>query len=125
MNKRKYLRRILLIIFLTNIIATLTLPLFFNDAIGWILGSFASIGVLLWMAHDIEKNMNLMPGNAKLKTIKSLYLRYLALIVYSVLIIRLVKPNIITFGLGLLASQIAIYFNEIYERLRRNKYFRG
>ena len=125
MNKRKYLRRILLIIFLTNIIATLTLPLFFNDAIGWILGSFASIGVLLWMAHDIEKNMNLMPGNAKLKTTKSLYLRYLALIVYSVLIIRLVKPNIITFGLGLLASQIAIYFNEIYEKLRRNKYFRG
>ncbi len=125
MNKRKYLRRILLIIFLTNIIATLTLPLFFNDAIGWILGSFASIGVLLWMAHDIEKNMNLMPGNAKLKTTKSLYFRYLALIVYSVLIIRLVKPNIITFGLGLLASQIAIYFNEIYEKLRRNKYFRG
>lgn len=125
MNKRKYLRRILLIIFLTNIIATLTLPLFFNDAIGWILGSFASIGVLLWMAHDIEKYMNLMPGNAKLKTTKSLYFRYLALIVYSVLIIRLVKPNIITFGLGLLASQIAIYFNEIYERLRRNKYFRG
>lgn len=125
MNKRKYLRRILLIIFLTNIIATLTLPLFFNDAIGWILGSFASIGVLLWMAHDIEKYMNLMPGNAKLKTTKSLYFRYLALIVYSVLIIRLVKPNIITFGLGLLASQIAIYFNEIYEKLRRNKYFRG
>ena len=125
MNKRKYLRRILLIIFLTNIIATLTLPLFFNDAIGWILGSFASIGVLLWMAHDIEKNMNLMPGNAKLKTTKSLYFRYVALIVYSVLIIRLVKPNIITFGLGLLASQIAIYFNEIYEKLRRNKYFRG
>ena len=125
MNKRKYLRRILLIIFLTNIIATLTLPLFFNDAIGWILGSFASIGVLLWMAHDIEKNMNLMPGDAKLKTTKSLYFRYLALIVYSVLIIRLVKPNIITFGLGLLASQIAIYFNEIYEKLRRNKYFRG
>jgi hypothetical protein len=125
MNNRKYLRRILLIIFLTNIIATLTLPLFFNDAIGWILGSFASIGVLLWMAHDIEKYMNLMPGNAKLKTTKSLYFRYLALIVYSVLIIRLVKPNIITFGLGLLASQIAIYFNEIYERLRRNKYFRG
>lgn len=125
MNKRKYLRRILLIIFLTNIIATLTLPLFFNDAIGWILGSFASIGVLLWMAHDIEKNMNLMPGNAKLKTTKSLFFRYLALIVYSVLIIRLVKPNIITFGLGLLASQIAIYFNEIYEKLRRNKYFRG
>ncbi len=125
MNKRKYLRRILLIIFLTNIIATLTLPLFFNDAIGWILGSFASIGVLLWMAHDIEKNMNLMPGDAKLKTTKSLFFRYLALIVYSVLIIRLVKPNIITFGLGLLASQIAIYFNEIYEKLRRNKYFRG
>jgi hypothetical protein len=125
MNKRKYLRRILLIIFLTNIIATLTLPLFFNDAIGWILGSFASIGVLLWMAHDIEKNMNLMPGDAKLKTTKSLFFRYLALIVYSVLIIRLVKPNIIIFGLGLLASQIAIYFNEIYEKLRRNKYFRG
>ncbi len=125
MNKRKYLRRILLIIFLTNIIATLTLPLFFNDAIGWILGSFASIGVLLWMAHDIEKNMNLMPGDAKLKTTKSLFFRYLALIVYSVLIIRLVKPNIIIFGLGLLASQIAIYLNEIYEKLRRNKYFRG
>ncbi|HHE37905.1 MAG TPA: hypothetical protein ENL20_04955 [Candidatus Cloacimonetes bacterium] len=125
MKNKEYIRRILIIIFLTNILAILSLPLFFKQSIGWIAGSFASIVNFLWLAQNVKKSIDLYASKAKLKSIKGSLLRYSFLIIFSLLIIYLIKPDIIIFGLGLLASQMAIFVNEIFERIRKNRYFRG
>ncbi len=124
-KSRDYIKKILVIISLTNILAFLSLPLFFQQSIGWIAGSVASIVNFLWLAKNVKQSINSYASRAKLKSVKGSLLRYAFLIVFSLLIIYLVKPDIIFFGLGLLAAQIAIYLNEIFERIRKNKYFRG
>ena len=72
---------------------------------------------LLWLAHNVNASLKLAPGKSKLKAVKGAYLRLLALLFYSILIMSLVKPNLISFGLGLLAGQIVIYLYEFISRL--------
>lgn len=116
MDNRKYVTRLISIILLTNIPAVLTLPLFFKVSLGWILGSLASAGNLAWLAHNVNVSLKLAPGKSKLKAVKGAYLRWLALLFYSILIMSLLRPNLISFGLGLLAGQIVIYLYEITSR---------
>ena len=117
MDNRKYVNRLIVIILLTNIPAVLTLPMFFKVSIGWILGSIASASNLLWLAHNVGASLALAPGKSKLKAVKGTYLRLMSLLVYSILMMSLIKPNIISFGLGLLAGQIVIYLYEFLSRL--------
>ncbi len=119
MNTVKYIRRVIFIIFLTNVIAISILPLFFEDALGWILGSIASAISFWWLAVNLRKNLDLFPSKTKIKTVKNSFLRYMFLIVYTLIIMGFVKPNIITFGLGLMSSQMAIYLYEIYLKMKK------
>ncbi len=125
MENRKYVKRILVIILLTNIPAALTLPLFFREALGWILGSTASAINFIWLAHNVKMSLSLQPTKSKLSAVKGTYLRLLFLLIYSVLILNFVKPNIISFGLSLLAAQMVIYLNEFIKNLKKSSFFRG
>ena len=125
MENKKYVKRILVIILLTNIPAILTLPLFFREALGWILGSIASAINFFWLAHNVKMSLDLQPTKSKLNAVKGTYLRLMFLLIYSVLILNFVKPNIISFGLSLLAVQIVIYLNEFVKILKKSSFFRG
>ena len=125
MDNKEYIKRIITILLLTDIPAILCLPLFFKEGLGWILGSTASAANFLWLAHNIRQSLNLQPSKSKLKAVKGTYLRLLFLLVYSVLILTFIKPNIIFLGFGLLASQIVLYLFEFYTSLKKSKFFRG
>lgn len=125
MKSENYAKKIVRIICLTNIPAVLTLPWFFHDSIGWILGSIGSLIRFLWLNKQVTQSLDYLPSKAKVKSIKGFYLRFIFIIVYSVVVVWLIKPNIIVFGLGLLSSQLSIYLNEIYRNLMKSKYFRG
>lgn len=92
---------------------------------GWILGSVASIVRLFWLAHSVRSSLTNETYKARISSVKGFYLRFLFLVVYAVLVVRFIKPDIIFLGTGLLSGQIAIFLNEIYENIRQNKYFRG
>ena len=125
MENKAYPKRILTIILLTNIPAILILPLFFREWLGWMLGSIASAVNFMWLARNVKLSLNLQPTKSKLKAVKGTYLRLLFLLVYSVLILQFIKPNLVMFGFGLLAAQIVIYLNELILSLRKRKFFRG
>lgn len=125
MNNESYVKRIALIIILTNIAALLTLPWFFKDGISWILGASASLGNFLWLADNVKKSIDLVPTKSKLTAMKGAMLRMIALLFYAIIIVFLLKPNIILFGLGLLSAQIIIYLTEFVKFIKSNKIFRG
>ena len=116
-NSEKYFKKILVIISLTIGASILTLPLLFEEALSFILGSLASVANFIWLAMSIKKGLMLGENKAKVSAAKSALLRYSSLVIYSVLILLLIKPEIIFFGLGLLMAQIAIYFNEVLKLL--------
>lgn len=121
MDNRKYVVRLITIILLTNIPAVLTLPLFFKVSLGWILGSLASAGNLIWLAHNVRTSLSLAPVKSRLTAVKGTYLRLLALFLYAILCMSLLRPNLISFGLGLLAGQIVIYLDEFTRRLMKRE----
>lgn len=125
MNNKAYIRRIMTIILLTNVPAILSMLLFYKEGMGWILGSLASVGNFLWLAHSVQLSLELQPAKSKLKAVKGTYLRLLSLLVYAVLILTFIKPNVIFFGLGLLAAQIVIYLYEFTSGVKKSKFFRG
>jgi hypothetical protein len=118
MKNKQYVNRLLTIILLTNIPAVLFLPMFFKVALGWILGTIASSVNLLWLAYNVNSSLNGPPGKAKLKAVKGTYLRLFSLLVYSVVVMSFIRPDIISFGLGLLAGQMVIYLYELISRIR-------
>ncbi|MDP8203799.1 MAG: ATP synthase subunit I [Candidatus Tenebribacter mawsonii] len=124
-NNNRYIRRIMLIILLTNILAILTLPWFFKQSISWILGSLGSAGNFYWLAHNLKKSIELIPTKSRVNSAKGSLTRYAVLTVFALVIFFIVKPNIIIFGVGLLSAQIVIYIVEIVRNLKNNKYFRG
>jgi len=112
-----------LIILLTNIPAALILPMFFKVGLGWILGSIASSINLFWLAYNVHGSLDLVPTKSRLSLVKGTYLRLLFLLVYSVLVLSFIKPNLVSFGFGLLAGQMVIYLYEFGSRFisRENK----
>jgi len=121
MKNKQYVRRLLTIILLTNIPAVLFLPMFFKVALGWILGATASSMNILWLAYNVNSSLDASPGKAKLKAVKGTYLRLFSLLIYSVVVLSFIKPNIISFGLGLLAGQMVIYLYELISRIRNRE----
>ncbi len=124
-DNNKYIKKILMIILLTNIPAILSLPWFFEQSISWIMGTIGSAGNFLWLAHNLKKRIGLLPTKSRVSAAKGSLIRYAALMIFALAIFFLIKPNIIIFGIGLLSAQIVIYIVEIVRNLRDNKYFRG
>ena len=124
-DNKKYVKKIVLIILLTNILAILSLPWFFKQSISWIMGTIGSAGNFYWLAHNLERNLGIAPTKSRVNAAKGSLLRYAALTGYALAVFFIIKPNIIIFGAGLLSAQIVIYIVEIVRNLRNNKYFRG
>ena len=124
-DNNKYIKKILLIILLTNIPAFLSLPWFFNQSISWIMGTMGSAGNFFWLAQNLKKNIGLLPTKSRVNAAKGSLTRYATLTIFALAVFFLVKPNIIIFGAGLLSAQIVIYIVEIVRNLKNNKYFRG
>ena len=125
MDNKAYVKRIIAIILLTNIPAALTLPLIYREGLGWILGSLVSAVNFWWLAYNVKSSLELQPAKSKLKAVKGTYLRLVFLLIYSVLVLSFIKPNLISFGFGLLAAQMVIYLNELADHLKKSKFFRG
>lgn len=122
MTTQKYVKRILIIICLTNIPAILLLPALPMSALSWFLGSFASAVNFYFLAKNANESVSFLEEKAKVNSVKGFYLRYLLLITYSVIVCLLLNIKIIAFGVGLLSAQISIYINEIYEKVKNSKF---
>ena len=122
---KQLVRRILIIIFLTDLFAAMTLPLFFRQALGYILGSAGSVVYFMLLARDTRIILDTASGKAGVNAFKAYYLKYVFLILYSVVVVKFLKPDIILFGIGLLSAQISIYIHAGWQIMRNNKYFRG
>ncbi|MBW6516658.1 MAG: ATP synthase subunit I [Candidatus Cloacimonetes bacterium] len=114
----KYVREILSIVFLTIIAAIMFLPTRFGQAIGWIAGSIGSGLNFYWLYLKVKRSIAVNLQGAQLQSFKGFYLRYLFLTIYSVLVVVLLKPDIIIFGLGLVSVQIVIYLHYFIGLLR-------
>ena len=119
------IRRVLLIICLTVGLAALILPLFFREALGFILGAIGSAGWFLWLARDIRLGLGLPKKAARKTALAGYYLRFGALAAYGALAAWLLKPNLIALGAGLVMAQAAMFYVVMQDAARRNKYFRG
>jgi hypothetical protein len=117
----KYVREILTIVFLTNIAAVMFLLTRFGQAIGWITGSVGSGLNFYWLYHKTKKGITLADQGANLHSFKGFYLRYLFLAIYSVIVVVVLKPDIVTFGAGLVSVQITIILHYFYRLLRPEK----
>ena len=116
-KNKAFTKKILVLIQLTNIPAILCLPLFFKVCIGWILGTIASTINFIWLAHNVQSGLNKQFTKSKLNSIKGTYLRMLFLFAYSIIVFVLIKPNIVSFALGLLATQIILYLFIFFGRI--------
>ena len=114
----KYAREILSIVFLTIIVAIMFLPTRFGQAIGWIAGSVGSGVNFYWLYRRLKRSYSLSDSGATLQTYKGFYLRYLFLAIYAIIVVVLLKPDLLMFGIGLLSVQIAIYLHYFYGLLR-------
>ena len=108
----EYLKKIIILVGISDLIALLLMRYFFKHSIGWIAGSIGSIGNLIWLSYSVRNSLQQSEQQSKISSLKSFYLRYPALILYSLLIVYFLKPNIYLFGGGLLSGQIAIYIIE-------------
>lgn len=128
MENRQFLKRILIIICLTILPNLVILPIVYKLSIGWILGSLASAVNFIWLFRQ-GHSLNLYDDKQSMKnSFVGFSLRYLFLIVYSVGVMFFLKPNIIMYGLGLFAAQLAIFINQGYEYIQHStfgKYYRG
>ncbi len=128
MENDKFLKRILIIIFLTNLPNVIMMPIVYKLSIGWILGSIASTINFIWLFKQALR-LNIYDEKQSMKqSFIGFSLRYLFLAVYSVLVLLLIKPNILMYGLGLFSAQLAIVINQGYEYIRHSsygKYYRG
>ena len=115
-ENKQLCRRIVKWIAWSNLPFAVTAFWFFPEFLGWFLGTFASAARLIWLEHDVRQTLGVSGKKAKLAAAKGYYLRFLALVVYSGLVVYFLQPNIIIYGMGLLSAQMAIYINAIYER---------
>jgi|GEM_PF-1294902 hypothetical protein len=113
-----YVKEILTIVFLTIIAAVMFLPTRFGQAIGWITGSVGSGLNFYWLYRRMKASYLVTDKAAVLHSFKGFYLRYLCLVIYSILVVALLKPDIIMFGAGLVSVQIVIYLHYFYQLLR-------
>jgi hypothetical protein len=85
-------------------------------------GSLAS-AVSFWLKARLVFSLSPTESKDNVKRAsKAFMLRYLFLIVWSVLIMTLVKPDLITYCMSLLSAQIAIVIHHIYTVIVTSKF---
>jgi hypothetical protein len=109
MRNNKLLTWLMGIICLTNVIALLFLPLLTKGSVSWICGSTLSLLNLVLLARKLEHHLNIGEKQARLAGYKNFNIRYLVLIIMAVAAVKLLKLDIIIFGLGLLSGQIWLF----------------
>ncbi|MCB5249735.1 MAG: ATP synthase subunit I [Candidatus Cloacimonetes bacterium] len=128
MTNKKYVNRILFIILLTNLPLLIIMPILFKDVIGWLLGSLASAINFYWLYRQTERFDPTDEKQSSKNAFVGFSIRFLFLIVWSLLTMIFLKPNVILYGVGLLNAQVAIYINTIYDTIKNSrlaKYYRG
>ena len=126
-NKR-FIFAILKIILLTNFPAVVMLFAVPKIALGWMTGSFASAVNFWFMALKV---MQMSPNNNSKNRVlnsasKIFMLRFGLLTVWALFVMLVIKPELIVFCLGLLATQFAIVVHHVYLMLTQGplkKYF--
>ena len=92
----------------------------YKIALGFITGAIASIINLIIMAYNTYVALN-YEVKIKSKILKTYIGRYLFIILYSIIIIKYLKVNIIFYGFGLLSSTISLIIFEINDKLVKKK----
>jgi len=131
LENKKYIFLIIKIILLTNIPAIIMLIANYRSGIGWIAGSLGSAVNFYFLSRN---TMGLGPfsGKSEIKSVsKNLMIRYLFLIVWSVIVILtfgLHRDQVVIYGIALFTAQFAIYLHQAYQILTQGKlkkYFQG
>ncbi|HPY95672.1 MAG TPA: ATP synthase subunit I [Candidatus Cloacimonadota bacterium] len=128
MTNKQYVNRILFIIFLTVLPLLIVMPLLFIDVIGWVLGSVASAINFYWLFRQTERFNPEDEKACSKNAFIGFNIRYLFLILWSIAVMLILKPNIFLYGVGLLNAQVAIFINTTYETIKNSrwaKYYRG
>ena len=113
-STKKFTKKILLIVMATNVFALVSLPVRFEPAIGWIAGTIGST-INFYLLHlSVQRISQQENEQSRLSTFKTFYLRFLFLVFYSVAISLFLKPDILSFGLGLISVQMVIYLYHAY-----------
>ena len=127
-ENRQYVYSILKIILLTNVPAVFMLFSVPKSSIGWMAGSLAS-AVNFWFLA--QKVMHISPktntkSGAMNSVSKVFILRFMVLVAWAVFVMLVLKPDLVTFCIGLLATQFAIFIHHVYILLTQGplkKYF--
>lgn len=129
---KNYVRKILLIIFLTSLpfLALLPVSFFFELKIkywAYLLGAFAS-AINFWLLYkNADTLLQLPEAEAKVKSLKGFFLRFGVIVIYSIVCVGILKTDIVLFGLGLLSAQFSIYLEWLYRLIKEfdwSKYLR-
>ena len=121
MSNAKYIKKIIRIICLTIGLAFLFLPWQMKEAISFISGAVLSLLNIWWLSRNITGNLSLNENKARLQVFKNFYLRYLVLIVCSIILVKFAGINVIIYGLGLLTGQIVIVSIQLLENFSGSK----
>ncbi|PID28947.1 MAG: hypothetical protein CSB55_02450 [Candidatus Cloacimonadota bacterium] len=119
---KSFVKRVFLIICLTLIPAVIGLPMFFKESssfmAGWLAGAFN-----FWqMSKKALFLADLTESQAKVKTVKLFYFRYIIVFAYSVFAVGCFRLNIPMFGLGLIIPQLVIVGKTIYDALMNSSF---
>lgn len=107
-DNQLFFRKIIKIICLTIGVAILFLPWQMMLSISYIAGAVLSL-INVWMiAKKIDSSLEMSESRSRLNGLKSFYLRYLVLIVCSVILVKFAGINIVVYGAGLLSGQLVI-----------------
>ena len=127
-ENKQYVYSILKIILLTNLPAVLMLFTVPKSGIGWMAGSLAS-AVNFWFlalkVMHISPKTNTKTG-AMNSVSKMFILRFVVLVAWAIFVMLVIKPDLISFCIGLLAAQFAIFIHHVYYVLTQGslkKYF--
>ncbi|MCF7919336.1 MAG: ATP synthase subunit I [Candidatus Cloacimonetes bacterium] len=121
MSNAKYIKQIMRIMCLTIGIALLFLPWQMKSVASFISGAILSLLNIWWLSRNITGNLSLNENKARLEVFKNFYLRYLILIVCSVILVKFAGINVILYGLGLLTGQIVIIITQLLENVSGSK----
>jgi hypothetical protein len=117
-SNKKFVFEIIKINLLTNFYSIILLFSDFKNGIGWLAGVVASSVNFYILSHvTFSMNSNSSSANA-IRGSKTFFIRFAFLVVWSILVFVLIKPNIILYSVGLLSTQISIILYQIYHYIK-------
>jgi len=107
-NTKRYLYKIFRLIFLTDLVSLLLIPLNFRLCIGYILGSICGCVNFYFQAKGAENVLGLSESRARLGVFKNFYIRYLVLAIILIIFVRFLKINIFALLVGLISIPLVL-----------------